>query len=247
VGIGWLLAGVQAIYGKGTGGGKVPCDIGYHRITRALILYSSPPWPICQPSPHIMIWRATQMEATMALSKSVLVAAAPNYRITGTYFSDRLVGGSGNDTISGYEGNDTLTGNAGNDQLYGGAGNDLLYGGAGRDVLSGGAGSDAFIFNTRPLGDGVAEMDIILDYDAQDVVVLDNDAFPSLGGAGYLQAYMFKTVGFGGVVDANDRLIYNAKTGVLTYDFNGSASGGRIVLADFAGNPHLTADDFYII
>ena len=49
------------------------------------------------------------------------------------------------------------------------------------------------------------------------------------------------------VVDANDRLIYNEKTGVLTYDFNGSASGGRIVLADFAGNPHLTADDFYIV
>ena len=184
----------------------------------------------------------------MALSKSVLVSASiPNYRITGTYLSERLVGNIGNDTISGYGGNDTLAGGAGNDQLYGGTGNDLLYGGSGRDVLSGGAGSDAFIFNTRPAGDGVAEMDIILDYDAQDIVVLDNDAFPSLGAAGYLASYMFKVVGFGGVVDANDRLIYNAQTGVLTYDSNGFAAGGRITLADFAGNPALSASDFYII
>jgi hypothetical protein len=79
------------------------------------------------------------------------------------------------------------------------------------------------------------------------VIVLDNDAFPSLGGAGYLAAHLFKVVGFGGVVDANDRLIYNGKTGVLTYDFNGSASGGQIVLADFAGNPVLTTDDFFVI
>ena len=158
-----------------------------------------------------------------------------------------MVGSKGNDTILGYGGNDTLVGGAGNDQLYGGSGSDLLYGGAGRDVLSGGAGSDAFIFNTRPAGDGVAEMDIILDYDAQDVVVLDNDAFPSLGRAGWLAANMFKVVGTGGIVDADDRLIYNALTGVLTYDFNGSAAGGRITLADFAGNPRLTADDFYIL
>ncbi len=184
----------------------------------------------------------------MALSNSVLVSAtATNYRITGTWYSDRLVGGTGNDTILGYGGNDTLIGGAGNDQLYGGTGSDLLYGGSGRDVLSGGAGSDAFIFNTRPAGDGTAEMDIILDYDALDIVVLDNDAFPSLGVAGYLPSYMFKVVGTGGVVDSNDRLVYNSTTGVLTYDFNGSASGGRIVLADFAGNPALTASDFYII
>jgi Ca2+-binding RTX toxin-like protein len=181
-------------------------------------------------------------------SRSVLVSTAiPNYRIIGTSFNDRLVGGGGQDTILGNNGNDTLIGGLGNDQLYGGAGTDLLYGGAGRDVLSGGAGSDAFVFNTRPAGNGLAEMDIILDYDAQDVVVLDNDAFPSLGGAGFLAAQMFKVVGFGGVVDATDRLIYNARTGVLTYDFNGSASGGQIVLADFAGNPVLTADDFFII
>jgi serralysin len=184
----------------------------------------------------------------MAASKSVLVSSTiPNYRITGTYLSDRLVGSSGQDTISGYAGNDTLIGGAGNDQLYGGSGTDLLYGGSGRDVLSGGAGSDAFIFNTRPAGDGVAEMDIILDYDALDVVVLDNAAFPSLGGAGYLAAHMFKVVGFGAAVDASDRLIYNATTGVLTYDSNGLVAGGRIVLADFAGNPTLTAGDFFII
>lgn len=182
----------------------------------------------------------------MVATTSVLVGRY-NYRITGTSYDDRITGAAGNDTLSGAAGNDTLTSGAGRDQLYGGAGNDLLYGGAGADVLSGGAGSDAFIFNTRAAGDGVAEMDIVLDYTRADLVVFDNDAFAGLGAAGWLAAHMFKVVGFGGVVDADDRLVYNGRTGVLTYDANGSGTGGRTVIADFAGNPQLTADHIFIV
>jgi serralysin len=182
----------------------------------------------------------------MGTTNSVLVGQY-GYQITGTFWNDRLTGSGGSDTLIGGAGNDTLSGSGGRDVLYGGSGNDLLYGGAGSDVLYGGSGSDAFIFNTRPYGDGLAEMDFVQDYTRADLVVFDNDAFPSLGAAGWLRASAFKVVGYGGVVDADDRLIYNARTGVLTYDFNGSASGGRIVIADFAGNPALTADHIYIV
>jgi Ca2+-binding RTX toxin-like protein len=185
-------------------------------------------------------------EADIMAIKSVLVGKY-NYRITGTVWDDRITGAAGNDTIYGGAGNDTLTGSAGRDVVYGGAGNDLLYGGTGADYLSGGLGSDAFIFNTRPSGDGLAEMDIVQDYTRSDLVVFDNDAFAGLGATGWLAAQMFKVVGFGGVVDADDRLIYNGKTGVLTYDANGSGAGGRTVIADFAGNPALTADHIFIV
>lgn len=161
--------------------------------------------------------------------------------------ADRLYGGTGDDVLYGETGNDTLYGGSGQDDLYGGSGNDLLYGEEGSDLLVGGTGADAFVFTTRPAGTGTAEMDFIFDFDAQDVVALDNADFPSLGAAGWLPSWMFKVVGNGGVVDSDDRLVYNQRTGVLTYDWNGSATGGRIVLADFTGNPVLTADDFYIV
>ena len=182
----------------------------------------------------------------MVAVKSVLVGKY-NVIVAGTLWNDRITGSFGNDTLYGGAGNDTLTGGAGRDMLFGGAGNDLLYGGAGADVLTGGAGSDAFIFNTRPAGDGLSEMDIVQDYTRADIVAIDNDAFAGLGGTGWLAAHMFKVVGFGGVVDADDRLIYNARTGVLTYDANGSGTGGRVVLSDFSGNPALTADHILII
>jgi serralysin len=191
------------------------------------------------------------MEAKMANSVLVNSNAVSlgtwDERVTGTVFADRLFGGFGDDTIIGAGGNDTIYGGDGLDDLYGGAGNDLLYGNEGSDLMVGGTGSDAFIFNTRPEGTGAAEMDYILDFKSNDVVILDNADFPSLGAAGWLPAFMFKTVGTRASVDSNDRLVYNKLSGVLTYDFNGSQSGGRIVLADFSGNPTLTADDFYII
>jgi serralysin len=191
------------------------------------------------------------MEANMAnsvlVNSNAAAAGSSDERVTGTIFADRLFGGFGDDTVIGGGGNDTIYGGDGQDDLYGGTGNDQLYGNAGSDLMAGGTGSDAFIFNTRPAGTGAAEMDYILDFQSNDIVVLDNADFPSLGAAGWLPAYMFKAVGTGAAVDSNDRLIYNKLSGVLTYDWNGSATGGRIVLADFSGEPTLTAHDIYII
>ncbi len=71
--------------------------------------------------------------------------------VTGSLFSDIIVGNDrdntligldGNDDIKGAKGNDTLSGGDGDDELDGGSDNDILYGGAGDDVLEGKKGQD---------------------------------------------------------------------------------------------------------
>jgi Ca2+-binding RTX toxin-like protein len=177
---------------------------------------------------------------------STLVTNGPD-RISGSNGSDRILAGGGDDTVFGNDGADTIFGQTGNDILYGGAGNDLLYGGAAQDSLVGGSGADAFVFSTRPAGTGWAEIDTIFDFAREDLIAIDNDLYPALGTqAGYLAAAAFKVVGTGAAVDANDRIVYNQLTGVLSYDWNGSASGGRVALADLTNNPALTAADIYI-
>ncbi len=171
-----------------------------------------------------------------------------NDTLVGTFGAERMYGGAGNDLISAGGGNDSLYGGTGRDVMYGGAGSDLLYGGAGLDYLSGGSGADAFVFNTRPAGDGWAEADVVRDFTSEDMVAIDNAVFPNLTVEGWLPSYMFKVVGDArGVVDSNDRLIYNDRTGYLTYDWNGSATGGRVLIAEFEGAPDLRASDIYIV
>jgi Ca2+-binding RTX toxin-like protein len=177
---------------------------------------------------------------------SILVTNGAD-RITGSLGSDRILAGGGDDTVFGGEGADTIFGQTGDDALYGGSGNDLLYGGADQDFLVGGSGADAFVFATRPAGNGWAEIDAIFDFVREDMIAIDNDLYPALGSqAGYLAASAFKVVGTGAAVDANDRIIYNQLTGVLSYDWNGSATGGRVALADLTNSPTLTSGDIYI-
>lgn len=169
-------------------------------------------------------------------------------RLDGGDWDDRLFGLGGNDRLVGWDGDDRLFGGTGRDTLWGGAGDDVLQGGAGRDLLYGGSGADVFVFDSRP-PQGVTEADVIGDFAprAGDVIAIDNDAYPNIGADGALDPYRFKVVGYGGTVDATDRLIYNARTGVLTYDWNGWADGGQVVLARLENAPYLTAEDIYIL
>ncbi|MEQ1715238.1 MAG: hypothetical protein ABL907_04515 [Hyphomicrobium sp.] len=48
--------------------------------------------------------------------------------------------------------------------------------------------------------------------------------------------------------DADDRIIYNTASGVLTYDSNGNAAGGTIAqFALLTTKPALTSADFLVI
>jgi Ca2+-binding RTX toxin-like protein len=76
--------------------------------------------------------------------------------LTGSGFSDTLIGGSNNDTINGGDGNNILTGLDGNDTITGGIGNDTILGGNGDDILTGGAGDDT-IYGATIIGQSGVE------------------------------------------------------------------------------------------
>jgi hypothetical protein len=139
---------------------------------------------------------------------------------------------------------DTLTGNRWNNHLCGGGGTDTLSGRGGNDTLSGGPGADRFVFNTalKPL----TNVDTITDFAHHaDVVVLENAIFTALPDVGLLAAKAFFTGA--AAHDGDDRIIYNAGTGVLTYDANGSESGGAVHFARLVPGLTLNAADFLIV
>ncbi|NVP56417.1 calcium-binding protein [Rhizobium sp. DBTS2] len=162
-------------------------------------------------------------------------------RLHGGSGRDVLLGGTGDDRLYGQAGNDRLSGGAGNDRLSGGDGNDRLSGGAGKDVLTGGSGSDQFVFDTRP---GKANVDTIRDFDvSEDRILLDHDIFAKLK-VGALSASAF-VIG-AKATDATDRIVYDSKSGALSYDADGS---GKVAAAQFAKigtGLDLTAADFLV-
>jgi Ca2+-binding RTX toxin-like protein len=188
-------------------------------------------------------------------------AAANSHR--GTWQDEDLSGKSGNDTIYGMGGNDHVRGDAGNDRLFGdngndwlfgGAGNDRLYGGRSNDILSGEAGRDAFVFNTR-LGtsttDRKVNFDTVVQYSAKDDSIwLDNAVFRKIGSGsitkpGKLDADFFNTGNRR--KDADDYILYNRKTGILSYDSDGSGSNKPVEFAQFKKGLALTHTEFFVI
>jgi Ca2+-binding RTX toxin-like protein len=163
----------------------------------------------------------------------------------------QATGGSATDTLIGIENltgsnyNDVLKGNSGANQLDGGAGNDTLSGGLGIDTLIGGSGRDTFVFNT-PLAS--ANADIIQGFSTvDDTIHLENTGiFSALTTAGALTAGAFNT-GLA-ATQADDRIIYNAASGTLLYDADGTGSIAAVRIATLTGVIGiLTAADFVVI
>jgi serralysin len=146
-----------------------------------------------------------------------------------------------------FTGFENLTGGSGNDTLTGGAGADKLNGGLGNDILTGGAGNDAFMFTTAP--NAATNRDTITDFanatGNNDIIHLDNAVFTKLGVAGALNGAFFRAGT--AALDANDYVVYNKTTGILSYDSNGNAAGGAIQVAVLTTKPVLTAADFAVI
>ncbi|MCC2651195.1 MAG: alyA3 [Microvirga sp.] len=145
-------------------------------------------------------------------------------------------------TLSGTSGADRLTGTSGNDRIDGKSGNDMIWAKNGSDVLSGGAGKDSFTFDTKP---GSKNVDVILDFNGtDDTIRLNDSAFTKLKW-GKLSASSF-VVGTK-ALDSNDRIIYNDKTGALSYDADGSGSMAAIKFAEIDNLAKLSAADFLVI
>ncbi|HMO47622.1 MAG TPA: calcium-binding protein [Rubrivivax sp.] len=161
------------------------------------------------------------------------------------------INGAGNtlaNTITGNSANNLLAGGSGNDTLSGGAGNDTLVGGNGNDSLSGGTGLDVFRFNTAL--SATSNVDRIVDFIvADDTIQLDNAVFSSLTTTGSLGPGQLRAgAGVTRAADANDFVLYNASTGALYYDADGSgAASAPLQFATLGTGLALTAADFYVI
>jgi serralysin len=156
-----------------------------------------------------------------------------------------LIDGSGNAAANRITGNNRpnlLTGGDGQDTLSGGGGADTLSGGAGTDRLTGGGGTDHFRYLAADEG-----RDRITDF-TPGVDSLDFSAFGF--GAGLLPG-MDVAAGGRFILGTAATLpigqfLYSQSSGVLTWDVNGTAAGGRVQVAVLTDTPALTAADIHI-
>lgn len=153
-------------------------------------------------------YNADKIRDLVSSGQSLILGTANNDTLIGSSLNETLRGLDGNDMQFGYGGNDTVEGGNGNDQLYGGGGNDSLDGGEGNDFLEGDNGADTYRFGRNSgqdtiynfdgdslnsnadrilLGAGIAEGDITLSQDGQDLVIRINGTTDSLRVQNYLQ------------------------------------------------------------
>jgi Ca2+-binding RTX toxin-like protein len=165
-----------------------------------------------------------------------------NLVLTGT-----AANGTGNtlaNTVTGNPANNRLTGLAGNDWLRGLGGNDRLIGGPGNDKITTGNGRDTIDFDTAP--DAATNLDQVVDFNpAADVMRLIGAAFPTLPTAGTLSPDLFRN----GVTAATaaHRILYDAGTGVLRYDADGSGPIASVRFARLVNLPVLTSASFTVV
>jgi serralysin len=194
--------------------------------------------PVLPPPPDVPV---TPIENPQIPVEPVIT----NKILYGSPGRDLLVGGAGNDLLYGYNNNDTMIGDPGDDTLIGGSGNDRLTGGPGRDI---------FVFDAK-LGtaktDRKVNFDTLTDFNvSDDTIWLDNKYFTKLGNGSQTKPTKLNKKFF--VVgdkakDLNDYVIYNKKTGILSYDRDGSRSAEAIEIAKLAKNLKLAYSDFFVI
>ena len=154
-----------------------------------------------------------------------------------------LGGGDGGDTIQGGGGDDTLSGDGGSDTIDGKKGNDVIDGGSGKDTLTGSAGKDSFVFSAPVVS---ANADTITDFIVKDDTIrLDDQVFKQLGASGKLAKAEF----FAGAAahDADDRILYDKKTGALSYDADGKGGAAAVEIAILDAHLKLTNGDFLVV
>jgi Ca2+-binding RTX toxin-like protein len=132
-------------------------------------------------------------------------------------------------------------GGSGDDVLIGNIKANVLTGGAGGDMLTGAGGNDKFVF------DSLIGLDTITDFiSGQDKLEFVSFTFTSLTPVGGpLDIGEFASTL---AADADDFIIYNAATGALSYDNDGSGSGSAIQVAVLGtgSHPSLNYSDILI-
>ncbi|MFC1455751.1 polysaccharide lyase family 7 protein [Microvirga arabica] len=145
-------------------------------------------------------------------------------------------------TYAGTSKADKITGSSGNDRIEGKGGNDLIWGKSGNDILVGSSGKDSFTFDTKL---GANNVDVILKFSVRDDTIRLNDTVFTKLKSGSLSPESF-IIG-SKALDAQNRIIYNNKTGGLFYDPDGSGPAGSIQFAKVDKHLKMTAADFLVI
>ena len=178
-----------------------------------------------------------------------LSASIENLTLTGSAVSgtgnggaNTITGNNAANTLNGAANADTLFGSFGTDTLDGGLGTDKLYGGASNDDLFGGAGLDSFYFDTAL--NAAVNVDDIMDFVVADnSILLDRAIFTGIAADGAIGAAAFRA---GSVaLDADDRILYDAATGLIRYDADGIGGTASILFATVTPGLALNSGDFF--
>jgi Ca2+-binding RTX toxin-like protein len=103
------------------------------------------------------------------------------------------------------------------------------------------------VFDTVP--NAATNVDVISDFGAGDLIVLDNDVFTALGAAGALSAGAFYSgAGLTGasVVGQTGGVYYNTTTGSLYYDADGFGGSASVQFAGLTTKPLISAASFVV-
>ena len=136
-----------------------------------------------------------------------------------------------------------LAGNASGNAVRGNNGTNLINGADGNDTLTGLGGADSFLFN-NPL-DAAANVDTITDFNvADDTIQIDNGIFDGLAlGTLAGDAFVIGTA----AQDAQDRIVYDATTGALSFDVDGVGGAAAVRFATVSAGLALTNSDFLVV
>jgi Ca2+-binding RTX toxin-like protein len=168
-----------------------------------------------------------------------------------------IIDGKAKGNATGNELDNRLIGNLAVNILSGLAGNDTIDGGSGNDTLTGGFGNDTFIFSSGIKGN--KNIDTVKDFvHGQDRMYLNADIFSKLATAvGFVtgseplslakaDGHYLVSAAKVKAVDASSYLLYDTKTGVLSYDEDGNGKLAASTFVTLTGKPVLTLDDFWI-
>lgn len=114
---------------------------------------------------------------------------------------------------------------------------------AGADMLTGGSKGDSFVFDVKP--DNLS-VDKIRDFSsaAEDKLLLDHSIFAALS----LSAFSDESFVHGKkALEADDKLIYDQASGILSFDADGSAAGTAIHVADLDNSAALHFKDILLV
>jgi Ca2+-binding RTX toxin-like protein len=158
----------------------------------------------------------------------------------------RFEGNANTQTFIGTTRADVFVGNGGNDTLTGGGGADkFVFGKVFEQVVTGSATSVQTYTNTAFNLTGV---DTITDFTRsgvnRDIIELNDDQYSALTG-GITNANVVANA-TGTATDANDFLVFNTATKMLSYDADGNGAGAAVNIAVLTGVATLNASDFIV-